>query len=1037
MKRIKRNAAAVLALILAVGCMNPGSLAAGGHNVAGMTVYGAVVDGKTEAENGADPGAETVMIDSARALIELSKACVFDSYSEGKVFELAGDIDLSGSGFTPIASFGGIFKGNGYTVSGLYLDQAGGDVGLFRFVEPSGVIENLTVRGTVRPEGSGKNVGGIAGTNRGRISGCTFIGKVEAKENTGGIAGCNEAGGLIEQCTNQGVISGLNATGGITGMNEGIVETCVNTGEVNTSEQMSENVDTGTSGLSLEGKILDAEKVYHTGGIAGKSTGTIRGSRNEASVGYLHSGYNTGGIAGIQNGLIARCVNSGEILGRKDTGGIVGQFEPYVQMWYQEDTIQKIQNEIDDLLDQMGELTDTALDTSNDTVANTEAFRNSLKDVRSGLQSNKQYYYDQGKEFSDQLDRCLDNLSANIDDFELELSNRNTRSDARDLVSQLEQLEKLRGELKNTLISDPLKAKDILDEMSELVDEMESTVLDVPISLIDDVNNTTDDLNGQIDSIRESAKETRELIRENKGKLFDNLEVTDEDMSARIDAAAESMDVLADRLKDANTETQNQIQAIRNQVSHISDTVDGELEEVREKRNEDLINDVSEEETEEAGSGMVLECTNEGRVESDNNVGGIAGIIGMELSLDPENDVEIDGDTSLRTYRTAKAVVRGCINRMDTVSTNDYAGGIVGRADAGALSGNYNYGDVETVNGSYAGGIAGSSANVVRDNYSLCQLTGKDYVGGIVGKGENVSGNYAMASIVPKEDGEFYGAVAGSTEGEVHGNYFVWEGIPAVNGVTYQAQASALSYEELLAMPGIPDEFRSFEVQYLVDGEVVGRVKVRYQEAVPASKIPEIPAKPGYYAFWEEKGQDKNVMRNIRVHAQYRLWTTTIACDLKIGEMPVLLAEGAFYPGTALLAEPVDGQPETEAPEGWDIRDGYRYRLLSPEAADGSGQNWDTVRLRIFVGQLDHKRDLDVAALQEDGSLVRLHAQTEGSYLVFPATESMGIFFILEERQNWYLLGAGIVVSALLVMWVTGRRRKKCGQDLAPHNHEE
>lgn len=281
MKKTKRMTAAVLALLLAAGGVDIGGAAFAA--AAGITAYGAE---------------DVIVIDSAAALVKLSEDCVFDSYSEGKVFELTADIDLAGSGFKPIASFGGILRGNGHTISGLYLDQVGGDVGLFRFVEPSGVIENLIVHGNIRPEGSRKHVGGIAGTNRGRIDGCTFAGKVEAKENTGGIAGYNEAGGLIENCTNQAVISGLNATGGIVGLNEGIVEGCLNSGEVNTSEQSGEEEEnTGTSGITLDGTILDAEKVYHTGGIAGNSTGTIRTSRNEAKVGYLHSGYNTGGIA--------------------------------------------------------------------------------------------------------------------------------------------------------------------------------------------------------------------------------------------------------------------------------------------------------------------------------------------------------------------------------------------------------------------------------------------------------------------------------------------------------------------------------------------------------------------------------------------------------------------------------------------------------------------------------------------------------------------------------------------------------------------
>lgn len=1004
MKKIKRITAAALALMLAAGYTGAGSMVFA--MPAGITAYGA--------EN-------IIPVDSAAALVKLSEACVFDSYSKGKVFELTADIDLSGSGFYPIASFGGIFRGNGHTISGLYLNAAGGDVGLFRFIEPDGIVENLTVRGTVRPDGSRKNVGGIAGTNRGRIDGCTFAGVAEGKENTGGIAGYNEAGGLIENCTNQSAVSGLNATGGIVGLNEGIVEGCRNSGEVNTSVQAEQDEETGSTGISLDGTILDAEKVYHTGGIAGNSTGTIRTSQNEAAVGYLHSGYNTGGIAGIQNGLIVQCSNRGEIRGRKDTGGIVGQFEPYVQLWYQEDTIQKVQNEIDTLLDQMGALADSAEDTSNDTVANMEAFRSNLKDVRSGLQSNKQYYYDNVKEFSEELDRRMDHLGANLDDFELKLSSRNTRSGTQDLSGQLDRLEELREELRNSLLPDPRKAAEILEEMVDLMEDIESTVKDIPVALIDDVNNTTDQMNDQVDSIRESTKELRELIRENKDKLIGDLEMTDEDMSVRYDAASASMDVLADRLKDANTETQGQIRAIRSQMQEISETIDGGIDEIRGEKEKDLINDVSDTEAEAAGSGMVLECTNEGRVESDSNVGGIAGIIGIELSLDPENDVEIDGETSLRIDRTARAVVRGCTNRIDVISTNDYAGGIAGRADAGALNGNRNFGDVETTNGSYAGGIAGSSANVVKDNYSLCHLKGKNYVGGIVGRGETVSGNYAMVSIVSEDEGEFRGAVAGYAEGTVSGNVFAWEGLPAVNGVTYQEQATALDYEELLAVPGIPDEFRSFEVQYIVDEAVVKTVRVPYQQTVPAPEVPDIPAKKGYYAFWEDKGQDHGVNRNIRVRARYRLWTTTIASDLKAGELPVLLAEGEFYPGTALLAEETDDQGWSL--EGWEVKGAYRYRLSSPESASRSGQNWNVVQLRVQVGQLSRKRALDIAFVGADGSLNRMNAQEDGSYLVFPAEGAEGIYVILEKTQSWYLLGIGIAAAASAAAWYWKRKR--------------
>ena len=53
---------------------------------------------------------------------------------------------------------------------------------------------------------------------------------------------------------------------------------------------------------------------------------------NRGAVGYPHYGYNVGGIAGRQSGHITSCTNMGEIYGRKDVAGIVGQMEPYLKL---------------------------------------------------------------------------------------------------------------------------------------------------------------------------------------------------------------------------------------------------------------------------------------------------------------------------------------------------------------------------------------------------------------------------------------------------------------------------------------------------------------------------------------------------------------------------------------------------------------------------------------------------------------------------------------------------------------------------------
>ena len=76
----------------------------------------------------------TITIETAQDLAELSKNCSLDSWSQGKTVLLAGDIDLTGTDFRPIPTFGGTFDGQGHTISGLLVTGNGNVQGLFRYV---------------------------------------------------------------------------------------------------------------------------------------------------------------------------------------------------------------------------------------------------------------------------------------------------------------------------------------------------------------------------------------------------------------------------------------------------------------------------------------------------------------------------------------------------------------------------------------------------------------------------------------------------------------------------------------------------------------------------------------------------------------------------------------------------------------------------------------------------------------------------------------------------------------------------------------
>lgn len=313
---------------------------------------------------------DAILISNVDEFLAFAENCRLDSYSRGKTFRLTADIDLSGTDFDGIPIFCGTFEGTHHTISGLDIRSSGSSKGLFRYVQSGATVRELRVQGTVTPTGSRAQVGGIAGSNAGVIEGCSFSGTVTASEYAGGIAGINQAGGLITDCISEGTVSAYHFCGGITGSNEGAIRDCTNLSGVNVTAQQN---DIDISDITL-GTLTSTESATVTtdiGGIAGISSGAIIACSNRGAVGYKHMGYNVGGIAGLQSGYIADCENYGAVSGRKEVGGIVGQQEPEVVIRYDTDTLQILKAQFAVLSD----LIDRASSNGN---ANVSAVRNLL-----------------------------------------------------------------------------------------------------------------------------------------------------------------------------------------------------------------------------------------------------------------------------------------------------------------------------------------------------------------------------------------------------------------------------------------------------------------------------------------------------------------------------------------------------------------------------------------------------------------------------------------------------------------------------------
>lgn len=320
-------------------------------------------------------GEQTVRIASERDLNLFIENCVIDSYSKQLTVELDADLNLSGYGFKPIPVFCGTFHGNGHTIT-FQLNRRGSYQGFFRRLEEGAVVEGLTLDLLVSPEGTRSAVGGLAGENKGTIRDCTVIGSVSGDSDTGGLVGINRPEGRLERCTNRAKISGSARTGGIAGSNEGVLSSCVNEGTVNPHAGESESKDAGLLETSTKEAYTD------TGGIAGQSTGTIAWCTNRGEIGYPHVGYNAGGIVGIQNGSVLSCVNEGTVHGRKDVGGIVGQFEPSTSVSYGEDPIERLDSALAALSGLFSDLLGEVNATAGDALSDLDQINTTLNEIR-------------------------------------------------------------------------------------------------------------------------------------------------------------------------------------------------------------------------------------------------------------------------------------------------------------------------------------------------------------------------------------------------------------------------------------------------------------------------------------------------------------------------------------------------------------------------------------------------------------------------------------------------------------------------------
>ena len=265
------------------------------------------------------------LIETTEDMVKLADFIDLTSFDySGFCFRLVNDLDFKGADWKIIVPnttrFNANFDGNGKTISGYRFENLDNATGVGRFVGPfgvvgqSGAIRNLTVAGSFSTR---QYAGGIAGDLYGVIDNCINRSTVNTTEGgSGGIVSRAFTGSTVSNCRNEGTVSGKGTVnGGIVANGQPDateVTDCHNEADIVLSNTMNGQYAAGIIG-----------RTYMLNNV-GSST-VISGCTNS---GRIVAKGNSGGIVGALNmgATVRECVNTGTIVntGAAYAGGILG-----------------------------------------------------------------------------------------------------------------------------------------------------------------------------------------------------------------------------------------------------------------------------------------------------------------------------------------------------------------------------------------------------------------------------------------------------------------------------------------------------------------------------------------------------------------------------------------------------------------------------------------------------------------------------------------------------------------------------------------
>ena len=462
------------------------------------------------------------------------------------------------------------------------------------------------------------------------------------------------------------------------------------------------------------------------------------------------------------------------------------------------------------------------------------------------------------------------------------------------------------------------------------------------------------------------------------------------------------------------------LQGISQQLNAVSEAMVRTLENINTGAvgADTVVSDVSDHDVSRTRLGKITESANLGALEADRNAGGIAGMVGIEYDIDPEDD--ITGPQTFGSTLETRAVIQTCRNEGTVMARKDYVGGIVGRMNLGTLVSCENYGAVKSTAGGYVGGLAGRSGGIVRESWSRCTVSGERFVGGIAGEADVLQNCRAIPTFTTVSDSmQSVGSIAGNanpSDGRIQGNLFLDNGVGGVDGISYIGIAEPASWETLLVEGDPPEAFTECAVVFIIDGVEVERIPFEYEDDLSGITLPEIPVRGNLHGYWpafDTTGHHPDVT----LEPVYEPFIAMLASDAKSGEQPLALAEGNFTRESVLRVT----ESEVGAPVGAEamVMD---VRVEGAELTDE-----DVVPLRL----LNSTGGQATVWRFNDSRWRTVSAETNGHYLLVDMPGDSGTYCVIpggagQAAMIRHLLPVAAAVLAVLVVaaMIRGARYK-------------